>query len=178
MKFVTRATWGAKPPRHPLVHIDSTKGVTVHYEGVTIPKSLAEPENHTQCDDRVRAIQHDHLTETKEDYSDIAYNAVVCPHGFVFEGRGAHKKTGANGNKELNKARYAVMAMLGDKGLKEPTDAMLEGLRDAIEWLRHDGGAGKDINGHRDGVATDCPGDPLYTWVKNGAPRPGGHGTP
>ncbi|KAB1141522.1 N-acetylmuramoyl-L-alanine amidase [Streptomyces luteolifulvus] len=174
MKFVTRAEWNAKPPRFQLVHIDSAKGVKVHYMGTAVPASLARPENHGQCDNHVRKIQADHLANTEENYSDIAYNAVVCPHGFVFEGRGAHRKTGANGDQSLNKAHYAVCALLGDSGLTEPTDAMLDGLRDAIEWLRKKGGAGHEIKGHRDGFATACPGKPLYRWVRDGAPRPGG----
>ncbi|KQV18640.1 MULTISPECIES: peptidoglycan-binding protein [unclassified Kitasatospora] len=100
--------------------------------------------------------------------------AVVCPHGHVFEGRGAHHQTGANGGASLNRDHYAVCAMVGDSGLTEPTEAMLNGLRDAVEWLQRDGGAGPEIKGHRDGYATSCPGGPLYRWVQAGAPRPGG----
>lgn len=172
MKFVTRAGWGAKPPRYKLRHVESTQGVKVHYEGTAVPVLLALPGNHSLCDDRVRAIQASHLANTKEDYSDIAYNAMVCPHGYVFEGRGAHFETGANGNQTLNYAHYSVCGMVGDSGLVKPTDEMLHGIRDAIEWLRSSGGAGNEIKGHRDGYATDCPGEPLYAWVKKGAPRP------
>jgi hypothetical protein len=100
--------------------------------------------------------------------------AVVCPHGHVFEGRGAHHQTGANGGASLNRDHYAVCAMVGDSGLTEPTEAMLHGLRDAVEWLQRDGGAGPEVKGHRDGYATSCPGGPLYAWVQRGAPRPGG----
>ncbi|NEA53615.1 N-acetylmuramoyl-L-alanine amidase [Streptomyces sp. SID13666] len=178
MQFVTRSQWGARASRYDLVYIANTRGVKVHYEGTNVPASLARPENHTQCAGRVRAIQASHLANSQEDYSDIAYNAMVCPHGYVYEGRGAHKKTGANGNQDLNKAHYAVCAMVGDSGLTSPTTAQLSGLRDAIEWLRASGGAGSEIRGHRDGYATDCPGGPLYAWVQKGAPRPGGTPTP
>lgn len=178
MKLVTRAQWGARPSRYDLVYIASTQGVKIHYEGTPVPASLAEPGNHSQCDDRMRALQASHLANTRENYSDIAYNFVVCPHGYVFEGRGLHKKTAANGNQPLNKAHYAVCAMLGSEGLTKPTDAQLAGLRDAIDYLRSKGGAGSEIKGHRDGYATECPGDPLYAWVKKGAPRPGGNTPP
>lgn len=170
MKFVTRKAWGAKPSRYNLVHIASTKGTKVHYEGTKVPADLVD--HHERCDDRVRAIQASHLANDEEDYSDIAYNAVVCPHGYVYEGRGAHYKTAANGNQALNQAHYAVCAMVGDEGLTKPTDDQLNGIRDAIEWLRADGGAETEIKGHRDGYATECPGGPLYDWVKKGAPRP------
>lgn len=173
MHLVTRAVWGAKPPRSPLVHIASTRGVKVHYEGTRVPSDLAKPENHTKCTGRVRAIQADHLADRKENYSDIAYSFVVCPHGHVFEGRGLHKLQAANGNHQLNVNHYSVCAMVGDSGLTRPTRAQLAGMRDAIDLLRAKGGAGAEVKGHRDGFATACPGDPLQEWVKKGAPRPG-----
>ncbi|MFI9203343.1 peptidoglycan-binding protein [Streptomyces sp. NPDC053048] len=177
MQFVSRAQWGAQPSRYALAYIDSTRGVKIHYEGSPVPASLARPDAHGQCADRVRDIQAAHLADDDEKYSDIAYNAVVCPHGYVYEGRGAHRKTGANGNPALNSAHYAVCAMVGDEGLTNPTDAQLAGLRDAIEWLRDDGDAGPEIKGHQDGYATECPGPALYAWVQRGAPRPGTSGT-
>ncbi|TJZ56817.1 peptidoglycan-binding domain-containing protein [Streptomyces piniterrae] len=173
MHLVTRAQWGAKPPKSPLKHIASTKGVKVHYEGAPVPADLAKPEKHSQCAGRVRSIQASHLANTKEKYSDIAYSYVVCPHGHVFEGRGLHKRQGANGNQQLNLNHYSVVAMVGDSGLTKPTNDQLHGIRDAIELLRDKGGAGAEIKGHRDGFATKCPGDPLQEWVKKGAPRPG-----
>jgi hypothetical protein len=174
MKLVTRANWGARPSRYELVYIASTHGVKIHYEGSYVPKSLAAPDAHGACAGHMRDIQASHLANTREDYSDIAYNAVVCPHGYVFEGRGVHRKTGANGNQTLNAKDYAVCAMLGASGLVVPTDAMLDGLVDAIGWLRNSGSAGREVLGHRDGFATACPGDRLYAWVHAGAKRPDG----
>ncbi|MCG7203946.1 peptidoglycan-binding protein [Streptomyces arenae] len=174
MELVTRAQWGAKPSRYDLVYIASTHGVKIHYEGSYVPKSLADSDAHSACAGHMRDIQASHLANTREDYSDIAYNAVVCPHGYVFEGRGLHRKTAANGNQPLNIEDYAVCAMVGSSGLVQPTDAQLDGLVDAVEWLRSGGAAGSDVLGHRDGYATLCPGDPLYAWVQAGAHRPDG----
>ncbi|WP_073946534.1 peptidoglycan-binding protein [Streptomyces kebangsaanensis] len=174
MELVTRAGWGARPSRYDLVYIASTLGVKIHYEGAYVPKSLADPGAHGSCAGHMRDIQASHLANRVEDYSDIAYNAAVCPHGAVFEGRGLHRKTGANGSQTLNTDDYAVLAMLGSSGLVIPTDPMLDGLVDAIGWLRTGGSAGKRVLGHRDGKATACPGDPLYAWVQAGARRPDG----
>ncbi|MFC5214321.1 peptidoglycan-binding protein [Streptomyces coerulescens] len=173
MQFISRAQWGARPSRYKLTYIADTRGVKVHYEGTYVPPSLAAPDAHGQCAARVRAIQASHLADDDEDYSDIAYNLLVCPHGAVFEGRGAHRRTGANGTATLNSQHYAVCALLGSAGLTEPTPAQLAGLRDAIEYLRSEGDAGAEIKGHRDGHPTACPGGPLYRWVQQGAPRPG-----
>lgn len=165
MKFVTRSQLGW--PKSAAGYIGSVRGVKVHYLGT--PYS-SRP--HEKCAAYVKQIRSSHLANKAENYSDIAYNALVCEHGTVFEGRGLHRRTGANGNASLNSQHYAVCGLLGSSGLTTPPDAMLSGIRDAIEYLRKGGDAGAEIKGHRDGYATSCPGGPLYAWVKKGAPRP------
>lgn len=172
MDFVARAQWGAKPPRDDWTWIDRTSGVKVHYEGTAVPADLVGADQHGRCAGRVRDIQASHMANTAEKWIDIAYNAMVCPHGTVFEGRGAHHRTGANGNGTLNDAHYAVCAMVGSSGLVSPTTAQLGGILDAVAWLRSAGGAGPEIACHQDGYPTDCPGGPLTAWVRAGAPRP------
>jgi hypothetical protein len=53
---------------------------------------------------------------------------------------------------------------------------MVHGLVDAIGWLRglpaNRMPAGDEVKGHRDGYATECPGDWLYGWIERGWPRP------
>lgn len=167
MDLVRRAAYGL-PATSPAAYIASTEGVKVHYLG-----SEYSSRRHDLCDDYVRAIRASHLANTAEGYVDIAYNACVCEHGTVYEGRGPNHRSGANGTAALNTGTYSVCALVGSSGLTTPTDAQLHGLRDAIEWLRAEGEAGDYIGGHRDGYATSCPGGPLYDWVKRGAPRPG-----
>jgi len=142
--------------------------VKVHYIGSKVSTALLN--NHALCDDVVRRIQNGHMDGNG--WSDIGYSLLVCPHGFVFVGRGPHVLPAANG-KNLNSGHYAICALLGSEGLVKPTDAMLNGIRDGIEYLRSTGSAGKEIKGHRDGYATKCPGDILYAWVRAGAPRIG-----
>ncbi|KMS76335.1 N-acetylmuramoyl-L-alanine amidase precursor [Streptomyces viridochromogenes] len=168
MKLVTRAQLGWPSSAAPTQ--TSTKGVKVHYEGATVSVKLLD--DHDLCIDKWKAIRKDHLANPKENYSDIAYNYGACPHGHLLEGRGLGRRTGANGNQELNRAHYAICGLVGSKGLTKPNDAMLGAIRDGIELLRRHG-AGKEIKGHRDGLATACPGEHLYAWVRKGAPRPG-----
>ncbi|WP_330304398.1 MULTISPECIES: peptidoglycan recognition family protein [unclassified Streptomyces] len=170
MKLVTRAQLGWPASAAPTQ--TSTKGVKVHYEGTAVSKKLLS--DHDACIAQWKAIRKSHLANTKENYSDIAYNYGACPHGYLLEGRGLGKRTGANGNQPLNIAHYAIVGLVGSEGLTEPNDAMLGAIRDGIELLRKHG-AGAEIKGHRDGYATTCPGAKLYAWVKKGAPRP--HGT-
>jgi hypothetical protein len=166
MQLVTRAEWGAQPPKAPIADLPTALGVKVHWIGgpYTTP-------DHSQCAAEVRAIQEEHMSNPTEGWLDIAYNFVVCGHSYVFEGRGLRKEDGANGNQPLNKAHYAVCAIQGTN--EQLSDGVKNGVRDAIEYLQANG-AGGEILGHRDGYSTDCPGDELYAWVHAGAPRPGG----
>jgi peptidoglycan hydrolase-like protein with peptidoglycan-binding domain len=169
MKLVTRAQLGWPASAAPTQ--TSTKGVKVHYEGTEVSTKLLT--DHNACIAEWKAIRASHLANKQENYSDIAYNYGACPHGYLLEGRGLGKRTGANGNQPLNIAHYAIVGLVGSSGLTEPNDAMLGAIRDGIELLRTHG-AGSEIKGHRDGYATACPGGPLYAWVQKGAPRPAG----
>jgi hypothetical protein len=173
MKLVTRAALGWPPSAAPLQ--STTSGVKVHYEGTHVSTRLLT--DHDACIDEWKAIRASHLSNTVENYSDVAYNYAGCPHGYLLEGRGIGRRTGANGNQELNRAHYAIVGLVGSSGLTEPPNPMLHAIRDGIELLRQTG-AGSEIKGHRDGFATSCPGGPLYAWVQRGAPRPGSTPTP
>lgn len=159
-KFVPYSEWsrlsrGATRTSHP---IGSTLGTTLHWEG---PHMGSFP--HSACDDKVRGIQKFHR-ETR-DWADIAYNAVVCPHGYVFEGRGLWTQSAANGTAEDNDDWYAVCGMWGEG---DPfTDEGKQGFLEAVRWLRTEGGAPDRVNGHRDHKSTECPGDVVYHWLRN-----------
>jgi len=164
MKLISRSELGWPPTAS--AYWPTAKGVKIHYEGTPVHIT-----DHSQCASHWTNIRNSHLANTAEGYVDVAYNFAVCLHGYVLEGRGLRHKTGANGNQTLNGDHYAVVAFLGDDGDTQPTQDMLNGLRDAIEYFQANG-AGGEIKGHRDGYATSCPGDNLYSWITSGAPRP------
>jgi peptidoglycan hydrolase-like protein with peptidoglycan-binding domain len=166
MKLVRRSAWGA-PASSPAAALARARGVKVHWLGG--PYTVGP---HSGCAAKVRAVRAAHLAHPTEGYVDIAYNAIACPHRYVFEGRGAGRRSGANGSVELNTAHYAVLALHGTT-TGPPGDMLLHALADAIGWLQ-DEGAGEEVLGHRDGYNTQCPGADLYAWVEAGAPRPGG----
>lgn len=168
MRLVSRSEWGARPPKGTVDYLRATRGVKIHYTGGHVDPRLAD--DHSRCALLVRSIQRNHMNGNG--WIDIGYSLAVCPHGHVFVGRGPHRLPAANGP-GLNSGHYAVLGLVGSSGLVEPSDEMLHGIRDAIEYLRKEGNAGNEIKGHRDGYATACPGDRLYRWVRDGAPRPG-----
>ncbi|MGQ3551685.1 peptidoglycan recognition protein family protein [Streptomyces rochei] len=168
LKLVSRSQWGARAYRTPngaTPYGRARRGVKLHYLGTPYSDRA-----HDKCDDYVRQIQAQHMDGNG--WSDIGYSFVVCTHGYVYEGRGLKRRNSANGNTSLNDQDYAVLLLVGSSGLTKPTDAQLDGARDAIEYCRKSGPAGSWIGGHRDGYATSCPGDAVYAWVKAGAPRP------
>lgn len=171
--LVSRRDWQARPPAGSYTQLDSTHGVKVHYTGGRVDPAIVD--DHALCVALVRSIQNFHMDSNG--WLDIGYTMVACPHREVFEGRGLHHLPAANGA-GLNAGHYAVLGLVGNSGLVEPPDGVLHGILDAIQHLRENGGAGREIKGHRDGFDTDCPGEPLYAWVRRGAPRPGGQEPP
>lgn len=169
--LITRKEWGARAPKGPLEHLASTKGVKVHYTGGRVDPHLVD--DHDLCAAAVRGIQRSHMDGNG--WIDIGYSWIGCPHRKVFEGRGLHHLPAANGA-GLNSGHYAVLGLVGNSGLVVPPEQLLHGIVDAIEYARAHGNAGREVKGHRDGYATDCPGPALYAWVKAGAPRPAGGG--
>lgn len=163
MQLISRAAWGA-PATSPAAALPSARGVAVHYLGT---KYDSRP--HEQCAAMVRSIRSSHLANKAEGYLDIAYNYLVCEHGAVFEGRGAGRRSGANGGTTQNSAYYAVCALHGTSG--QPSDALLRGLAEAIAHLQQHG-AGREVVCHGDLTATACPGGPLTSWVRAGHPLP------
>jgi hypothetical protein len=163
MKFISRSEMGW-PSSAARAQPFPPKGVKVHYEGEGFPGFP-----HSRCVGHWTGIRNSHLANKEENYSDVAYNLAVCQHGYVLEGRGAGRQTGANGNQELNRNHYAIVVLIG--GDTEPSPEAVGALKEAIQYLR-DRGAGDEIKGHRDGYATSCPGSPLYHLVTSGSLEP------
>lgn len=158
MKFVNRAQWRARAARSLASSIVS-QGTTGHWEGGGIWGGRIG--DHASCDTKVRAIQAYHMDHNG--WSDIAYNAVACPHGFVYEGRGPGRRSAANGTNYSN-GQSAVVCYLG--GVGDPfTEEGKAAMVDAAEYLKRD-----LVWGHRDWYNTQCPGDEIYNWVHAGHP--------
>lgn len=161
VRLVTRAEWGARPPRStsPLA---PSFGTTAHWEG----PHMGWPWSHAACSSLVRGIQRFHMDS--RGWADIAYSYVACPHAHVFEGRGIGRRTAANGTNHGNNVAYAV-CYLGGEG--DPfTEGGRRAMRAIFDHLDAHGGAGPGRNCHRDWKATACPGDVICGWVRAGLP--------
>lgn len=165
MLLVTRAAWGARAPKSTSA-IGTVRGHALHYEG---PKMGEFP--HDSCASKVRGIQAFHMGPSRG-WADIAYNALVCPHGYVFEGRGPSRRSAAQGTNDGN-AHFLATCFLG--GVDDVfTDAAKLAFLDAFAWM----GGGGERRPHSFFHATGCPGSPIRTWIEQGLPRPGGGPAP
>lgn len=172
MQLVTRAGWGARPftqPNGAITYAGPRRGIKYHHLGES---GNWQPKQHTECAAKVRAIQNHHMD--RNGWSDIGYSFLVCPHGYVFEGRGLRRRNSANGSTSLNEQDYAVVLLISDSSKQKPGDAMLRGAAEAGDYIRKNGPCGNWVGGHSDGHPTACPGTNVLAWVRAGAKAPGG----
>ncbi|MFF9646239.1 peptidoglycan recognition protein family protein [Kitasatospora aureofaciens] len=175
--IISRSEWGAQPPKKidQLPFTPWKGGVVIHHEGA----GNVSVDPHDKCAALVRKIQDDSMNydiigdievvagKKEPEYDDIPYNFLVCKHGGIYEGRGADRRSAANGTEVpgANSDYYAVMGLLGADD--NVTPAMVTGIIDLCSYLQIKKGAGTRIVGHRDVRTshTDCPGK-LYPYVQ------------
>lgn len=164
--YVRRAQWGARAPSGRYPKLSGSPMVTFHWEGPTMGGF-----SHDTCDDKVRTIQNYHMD--RQQWLDIAYSAIGCPHGYLYEGRGYWNRTAANGTNTGNSASYAI-CYLG--GVGDPfTDAAKRAFLDGLKLFRANAGASNETRCHRDWLSTQCPGTDIVNWERANCPAPGGY---
>ncbi|GAB3695193.1 hypothetical protein GCM10027590_20530 [Nocardiopsis nanhaiensis] len=173
---VTRQDWDADPDGDPSSNgpIDSSPGIAIHYTASVWPLPIL----HSNCDEYVRGIQEDHLNDL---YDDIAYNYLVCRHGYIYIGRGYEYQSGANGTDFGNATYYAICGLVGifDGAVLIPgtTPPLIPAVRRVIAHLEGLGANADDIIGHGDipdmEEETLCPGS-LRLYVEDGSFQPDG----
>lgn len=159
MRLMSRADlgWGPTPARA----ASPTKGMVVHFDGSN--QGLAD-KSHSACLTYWRNTKAFH-TGPSRGWKDIGYSWGCCPHGVILEGRGLdHEQAAQPGG---NTTWYSVTFMSGPA--EDPTADQLAAFGELRTWLMTKHGVGAAIKGHRDFIATSCPGDRLYRLVTSGA---------
>uniref|UniRef100_A0A8C5I1T1 N-acetylmuramoyl-L-alanine amidase-like n=1 Tax=Gouania willdenowi TaxID=441366 RepID=A0A8C5I1T1_GOUWI len=160
-QVISRCQWGAQP-----------------FRGTPIPLSLPLPFlyiHHTEnpsepcltfekCASDMRAIQRYHQDE--RGWSDIGYSFVIGSEGHIFEGRGWEIQ--GRHTKGHNSIGYGV-SVIGNYNSTLPSVEAMDLIRHRFYQCAVDGGglmANFTLHGHRQVVATDCPGDAFFEEIK------------
>ncbi|GAB3213804.1 N-acetylmuramoyl-L-alanine amidase [Marinactinospora endophytica] len=152
--IISRSEWGARAPRSRQTTSWSARTeFIVHYS--------AGPPSQTP-----RQIQAFHMDSNG--WSDVGYNFLIDTDGKIYEGRGwlvvgAHA-TGHN-------TSGIGACFIGGNG--DATPATRKAIRALYDEANRKAGRTLKIRGHRDVGSTDCPGDDLYAWVRDGMPADG-----
>lgn len=156
--FITRAEAGLEPARSVSRSITPERGgVALHYGGPP-----ARIRSHADCIVTWHGWQNFHMNDPDRRWADIAYTGGVCDHGYALAGRGAGRRTAANGTDAGNQSFYAVV-WLGGEG-ETPTELAQRAFAWWVSELRSSGGAGYRVLPHSFFKSTGCPGDHLR-WL-------------
>ncbi|MYT18522.1 Tat pathway signal protein [Streptomyces sp. SID4951] len=189
-RYLSRAAWGADETKR--FYEDGTESSPPKYYPVQALSvhHTSTPNNDAQPAATVRTIYEEHASKSMKDYGDIAYHFLIDEAGRVYEGRWsgedgipAHDKEGnavtAFHTLGYNSGNLGI-ALLGTFNEQQPTDAarktlvrLLARLAKAhkldpaanITFNNPVDNAKKNvpvISGHRDWLATECPGGTLY----------------
>lgn len=152
-EMITRAMWGARPPKDPY-NPHTPEVLTVHH--------ASSPDySQYQGAPSLRGIQNFHMDN--RGWSDIGYHFVVAPDGKLFEGR-PPTMIGAHSPPNTGKVGICLIGNFdGVDTLKPEQRATL------VKILAHLCGRFKipasKIKGHRDFQSTDCPGSTVYAQL-------------
>ena len=190
-EVIARADWGADEEYRFTRHrgkrtevwpaeFHRVQKLVVHHTATT---TVSDPQDAAA---QVRAIYYYHAVTLG--WGDIGYNFVVDPFGRVYEGRYSGSPTGEDGDGRVVTAGHTYqhntgtlgIAFLGDATEQPPSEPASAALVDFLAWESSQHGLDPlrssryynvvnevereilNVAGHRDYVATACPGDAFY----------------
>jgi hypothetical protein len=171
MQYVTRAEWGARPPkwRETFRH---SQGVFVHYNGPAVAAPVYQGVS-SSVRGFLQGIQSFHMGPQRG-WPDIAYSWAVDTTGTIYELRGWGVAQAATLN--WNWESHSVFLILGEG--QPATDAQWAAVRTIVAEHNSKYGAGF-VKGHRQAPnSTSCPGDLVIADLAAGKGNPSPQPTP
>jgi hypothetical protein len=160
-RIVSRQSWGARPPTGVDTVFTKDGGVVVHYS----TRNADTLKSHwPDCYNSWRNHQAYHMDSKK--WNDLAYNFGLCPHGFLFVGRGWDAQNGAN--TPLNTSTLSVCVDFDSDD--QPIESVIMALNELIAEAVTERGWAPIVRGHgqASGTGTPCPGPILQALIANG----------
>ncbi len=171
--FATRTDWNCPDGQNPSCtspEFTTTTHMVIHHS--------AGPNSSTNWAATVLSIWNFHVNTNG--WCDIGYNWVIDPNGVIYEGRGGGNNVKGAHFCAANSGTVGI-CLLGNYESTAPTPEALESLRKLLAWKACDSqlnplgtsfhpSTGKNlsvISGHRDGCATQCPGDAFMPLMSN-----------
>ncbi|MEU5403705.1 N-acetylmuramoyl-L-alanine amidase [Streptomyces sp. NPDC005963] len=159
ISIVSRSAWGAQPWKGVPAHVPLSRRTEffIHYHGGEPPHSTG-----------VRVPREIERIHRQQGWAGVGYSFIVDQAGTIYEGRGW---TGQGAHcPGHNVSGLGVQIAIG--GDQKPSDKALAAARALYDEACKKTGRTLAKRGHKDGIATLCPGGPLYAWVKAGMPAP------
>lgn len=159
LNIISRDEWGAKAPTGKMYTqaIAGRTGVMFHYLGGELASAAEQAQ--------LRSVQAFHQGSQRR-WADLGYNLVIGQSGTIYEGRG--RDFVAAHCPGFNRSHVGILFMLG--GDQSPSPAARAAAVALVAQLEKEAGKDLPVKGHRDGKATECPGDLVYGWLKSGMP--------
>lgn len=156
MKLVTRQMMGW--PRTTAAYAPCDAGLVLHYDGAN--QGLAS-KPHARCIKYWTKTREFHMNG--RGWQDIGYSYGVCPHGYVFEGRGFEREQAAQPGGNSTWTSCTLMSGPDEKPTEGQINAVVE-LRGYLMEL----GLHATIRGHFQFIDTSCPGPIIKGMIADG----------
>ncbi|MDX1971600.1 MAG: N-acetylmuramoyl-L-alanine amidase [Candidatus Sumerlaeia bacterium] len=170
----TRAEWSARAPQCAISVESSLDRAVIHHTAIASDYNTT---SWSTTSANIRAIQNSHMDGNG--WCDIGYHFLVDKLGNRAEGRqGSLTQLTRGAHDSVNTASFGFncMGSYHYANDPEPPSVMREALYDLIAWRMPDpytalgsgtygGNTVGFLAGHRDVIATACPGDKLYTYI-------------
>lgn len=153
--IIDRSGWGAKAP--------VGEYTTHHLERMTVHHTASSRSDVPGAPARMRGYQAFHQND--RGWVDVAYHFIIDRDGNVYEGRPVDAKGDtATG---YDPTGHFLPCLDGNYDGEEPTVAQLKSLVGLLAWATVTFGLDPaEIAGHRDWAQTSCPGDEVYSRLK------------
>jgi hypothetical protein len=178
--YCNRNCWNARSPKCAISNMSALDRAVIHH---TASSGDFSTTGLTDTKSRVRGIQNYHMDT--QGWCDIGYHFLVDKHGNILSGRqnsaeGPGYPRGAHDGCNNNSYGFNAMGYFHTPYNQTPTSAQMTGLKKIIAGKMPSGwspigsgssycGTSDKVAGHRQVLATACPGDKLYNLTKDGS---------
>ena len=158
IEVIPRSAWGARPVNgtcvpHTISHI------SVHHTATRTMDNTKSPK---------RLLGYQRYHQDNKGWVDLAYHLFIDLEGNVYEGRDVACVGDTSTN--YDPSGHLLIVLEGNFEEQAVSPIALDRLIDVIAWGVDNYSVDLDrVRGHRDLAATACPGEQLYTTLKNGS---------